>query len=326
MEPIRWGILSTGGIAAAFVRGLRQLPDAAVAAVGSRTAAAAEAFGAEHGIPRRHGSYEALAADPEVDVIYVATPHNLHAANVRLCLEAGKAVLCEKPFTVNAAEAAAVVALARERGLFLMEAMWTRFRPHMVELRRMLAAGAIGEPRLVRADYGFRSPFNPGHRLFARELAGGALLDVGVYPVSFVHMVLGAPEQVVSAAHLGETGVDEQMAAILSYPGGRQAVVTAATRTLSPRGAVVAGTEGYITIENPWYPPSAMTLHRPEQEPLRVELPPGDGGLSVQAAEVHRCLRAGLTESATMPLDESVAVMTTLDRIRAPWGLRYPGE
>lgn len=326
MDQIRWGILSTGGIAATFVRGLRDLPDAAVVAVGSRTQAAAEAFGDEHGIARRHGSYAALAADPAVDVIYIGTPHNLHAENMRLCLEAGKAVLCEKPFTVNAAEAAAAVALARERRLFLMEAMWARFRPHMVELRRLLAEGVIGEPRMVRANFGFRRPLDPAHRLFAPELAGGALLDVGVYATSFVHMVFGAPEGVVSAAHLGETGVDEQMAAILSYPGGRLAVITSATRTNSPRTAMVAGTEGYITIENPWYPPSALTLQKEGQEPVRIEPPHTGNGYAYQAAEVHRCLREGLLESPIMPLDESVAIMATLDRIRAPWGLRYPGE
>lgn len=326
MEKIRWGILSTGGIAAKFVEGLRELPDAEVVAVGSRTAASADAFAERYGIPRRHASYEALAADPAVDVVYIGTPHPLHAGNTMLCLEAGKPVLCEKPFAINAGEARAMAALARERGLFLMEAMWTRFRPHMVELRRLLAAGAIGEPRLVRAELCFRAPFDPAHRLFSPELGGGALLDVGVYPISFAHMVFGAPERIVSMADFGATGVDEQMAVTLGYPGGRLAVCVAATRTATAPAARVAGTEGQIDIPSPWWPPSALVLRRPDGSEERIEPPAAGNGYQYQAAEVHACLRAGRTESATMPLAESIAILETLDAVRAQWGLKYPME
>lgn len=326
MEKIRWGILSTARIADKFVEGLRALPDAEVVAVGSRTREAAEAFGARHDIPRRYASYEALAADPGVDVVYIGTPHSLHAANTMLCLDAGKAVLCEKPFAINAGEVRAMAALARERGLFLMEAMWTRFRPHMVELRRLLAAGAIGEPRLLRGEFCFRAPFDPAHRLFNPELGGGALLDVGTYPISFAHMVFGSPERIVSMAHLGETGVDEEAAVTLGYPGGRIAVCIAATRTPMRTTAVVAGTEGQIEIVSPWFPPSALILRRPDGREERIEVPETGNGYNQQAAEVHACLRAGRIESETMPLAESIAIMATLDAARAQWGLRYPME
>jgi predicted dehydrogenase len=326
MKQIRWGILSTGTIARTFVEGLRELPDAAVVAVGSRSAESAEAFGARYSIPRRHASYEALAADPDVDVIYIGTPHTLHAENTRLCLEAGKAVLCEKPFTINAAEARSIVELARARGLFLMEAMWTRFRPHMVALRQALADGAIGEPRLVRAELCFRAEFDPAHRLFNPELGGGALLDVGVYPIAFAHMVFGAPERIVSMPHLGDTGVDEQMAAILGYSGGRMAVCTAATRTHAAPAVVIGGTAGWIEISSPWWPTSSLTLRRPDGSSAPIPFEERGNGYQYQAAEVHACLRAGATESATMPLDESIRIMETLDAVRAQWGLRYPME
>lgn len=327
MEPIRWGILSTGRIAGEFVEGLRALPDAQVAAVGARDRAAAEAFGERYGIPRRHGSYADLAADPAVDVIYVATPHSLHAEHTLLCLGAGKPVLCEKPMAVGLAEVRAMVDAARARGLFLMEALWTRFLPHMVELRRLLAAGAVGEVRMVRASLCFRAPFDPAGRLFDPALAGGALLDVGVYPVSLAHMLLGAPAAVVSAAHLGPTGVDEQMSAILSYPSGAMALAQAAIRTPGQNDALVAGDGGQIRISEGWWTPRGqLTLVGPDgvARPVPVELT--GNGYNYEAAEVQRCLRAGLAESPVVPLDESLAIAATLDRIRAQWGLRYPNE
>jgi predicted dehydrogenase len=326
MEKIRWGILSTGSIAATFVRGLRELPEAVIVAVGSRTATSAEAFGARFDIPHRHASYEALAADPDVDVIYVGTPHNLHAANTMLCLEAGKAVLCEKPFAINAVEARAMVGLARERGLFLMEAMWTRFRPHMVALRRAIADGTIGEVRMLRAELCFRASFDPEQRLFNPALGGGALLDVGVYPIALAHMVFGAPERISSLATIGASGVDEQMTAVLGYAGGQLAICSAATRTATPASALLAGTEGWIEISSPWLPPAALTLRRRDGAADSLPFTEVGNGYQYQAAEVHACLRAGRIESETMPHTESIAIMTTMDSIRDQWGLRYPME
>ncbi|MEC9381026.1 MAG: Gfo/Idh/MocA family oxidoreductase, partial [Candidatus Latescibacterota bacterium] len=228
-DPIRWGILGTGNIAKQFARGLTSVEDARLVAVGSRAPETAAAFGDEFEVPHRHATYEALAADDEVDAIYVSTPHPFHKDNSILCLTSGKAVLCEKPFTVNAAEAAAVIDVARAENRFLMEAMWTRFVPAVVRLRQLLAEGAIGDVRMVQADFGFRAGVNPEGRLFNLDLGGGALLDVGIYSLSFAAMILGAsPDQVVSAANLGSTGVDEQSAFLLRYEGGELAVLSCA--------------------------------------------------------------------------------------------------
>jgi predicted dehydrogenase len=258
MHAIRWGIMGTGAIAATFARGLTDLPDAVLVAVGSRTAQAAEQFGARFGVPRHHASYAALAADPEVDAVYIATPHPFHYPNARLCLAAGKAVLCEKPFTLNAREAAALIEEARARGVFLMEAMWTRCLPLFVRLRELLAAGAIGTPRMVQADFNFRTAVQPRSRLFDLELGGGALLDVGVYPVSLASMVFGTPTAITSQAHIGTTGVDEQCGLVLHHADGALAVLTAAIRTGGPNAALIRGTNGSIQIPRP---PSGSRLH-----------------------------------------------------------------
>lgn len=324
MKKIRWGILSTGGIAHEFARKSLITPGAELVAVGSRTAEAAEAFGAEFQIPHRHGSYEALAADPDVDIIYVATPHNLHYANTRLCLEAGKSALVEKAFTLNADQAADLVVLARQKHLFLMEAMWTRFLPAMAKVRDLVQSGAIGELRMVKADLGFRAEYRPEWRLLNRNLAGGALLDVGCYVVSFATMLLGNPTQVAGISHIGQTGVDEQSAILLGYPEGRQAVLSCAVRTDSSRDGWVLGTEGLLQLR----PLFAWTNH--------IVLKPAGGkerhfhfrniGFQHEIAEAGRCLRVGLLESPLMPLDESVSIMRTLDSLRRQAGLRYPEE
>ena len=326
MGKVRWGILGTGTIASQFVRGLRSLPEAEVLAVGSRSEDSAARFADKRGIPRRHAGYDDLASDPDVDVVYVATPHPFHAENATLCLEAGKAVLCEKPFSVNATEAERVVGLARERGLFLMEGMWTRFFPLMEEVRRLLSEGALGEVRMLNVDFGFRADPDPASRLFAPGLGGGALLDVGVYCVSFASMVLGHPSGSVGIPHLGETGVDEQASVVLEHEGGRLANLSIGIRTATPQEATIIGTEAYARIHAPWWRPASMTIARAGEEEETVEAPPSGNGFNYEAAEVMRCLEAGETESDLMPLDETVSVMRTMDSIRAAWGLKYPGE
>lgn len=323
-QKIRWGILGTGNIAHQFARGLSVLTDAELVAVGSRSQETADAFGDEFGVGRRHPSYEALANDPDVDAIYVSTPHSLHRENSLLCLDAGKAVLCEKPFTINAREAEEVVKAAREKQLFLMEAMWTRFLPALVRVRELLAERAIGDVRMVAADFGFRTNVNPKSRLFDPALGGGALLDVGVYPVSLASMILGAPARVAGLAHLGETGVDEQGAIVLGYAGGQIANLYTAVRTNTPHDARIMGTNGSIQINSPWWKPTALTVSVAGAEPEVVELPYEGNGYNYEAAEVGRCLRAGKLESDHMPLDETLAIMRTLDQIRAEWGLKYP--
>jgi predicted dehydrogenase len=326
VERVRWGILGTGRIAADFATGLQALPDAELAAVGSRSAESAAAFADRFGAARRHPSYAALAEDPEVDIVYVATPHPLHHENARTCLEAGKAVLCEKPFTLNAAEARDLVRLAHERGLFLMEAMWTRFLPAVVEVRRLLAAGAIGEARFLTADFGFRKAFDPRHRLFDPALGGGALLDVGVYLASLSSMVFGPPAETRSLSQLGSTGVDERAALLFGYGGGRFAQLTAAIATGTPQEATVVGDGGWIRLHPLWWKATSFTLAAAGREPETVVAPYEGNGYTHEAAEAMRCLRAGLPESPGMPLAETVEIIETLDRVRAEWGLRYPGE
>jgi predicted dehydrogenase len=326
VRKFRWGILGTGAIARQFVKGLRSLPEAEVFAVGSRSEVSAAEFADQRNIPRRHASYEGLAADSEVDVVYIATPHPFHAENAELCLQSGKAVLCEKPFCVNAAQAERVIELAREKGLFIMEGMWTRFFPLMEEVRRLLSEGAIGEVRMLNVDFGFRADLDPASRLFERRLGGGALLDVGVYCVSFASMVLGRPSGFVSLPHLGETGVDEQASVILEHEGGRLANLSIGVRTNTPQEATIMGTEAYIRIHAPWWRPESMTISRPTTEDETVDAPVSGNGFNYEAAEVMRCLEAGKMESDVMPLDETLSVMRTMDGIRAAWGLRYPGE
>jgi predicted dehydrogenase len=326
MDTIRWGILGSGGIAGKFATGLAELEDAQLVAVGSRSAESAAAFGERFGIPRRYASYEALAHDPDVDVIYVATPHTLHYENALLCLKAGKAVLCEKPFTINAGQAAALIAEARRRGLLLMEAMWTRFLPHMVALRQTIDGGVIGDIRLLRADFCFRTSVNPASRLFDPALGGGALLDVGVYNISLASWLLGTPGLSVSIARIGTTGVDEQAAIIFGYDQGQMALLATAIRTSTPSEALIAGTDGSIRVHAPYWGPSSFTISRPGQADEHVAPACVGNGYNYEAAEVMRCLRAGRAESEVMPLDESLAIMRTMDELRAEWGLRYPSE
>ncbi len=324
MEKIRWGILSTGHIAHEFASKVLKSPGAELVAVGSRTLEAAETFGAHFRVPHRHASYEALAQDPDVDAIYVATPHNSHYANARLCLEAGKGALVEKAFTLNAEQAVDLIALARQKNLFLMEAMWTRFLPCMAKVRELVQGGAIGDLRMIKADLGFRADDKPEGRLLNPNLAGGALLDVGCYVVSFASMLLGTPDQVSGLSAIGKTGVDEQSAILLGYPEGRLAVLTCAVRTASPRDGVILGTEGWITLQPPFGWTRHLTLKTAagKEQSFRFK----NDGFEYEIAEAVRCMRAGLIESPLMPLDESLAVMHTLDTLRQQAGLRYPEE
>lgn len=324
-ERIRWGIIGTGKIARRMAEALNSLPEAELTAVGSRAKETADAFADTFGIPRRHDSYQALAADPGVDIVYIALPHPWHASACLMCLEQGKAIVCEKPFTVNAAEAEQVVAKAREKKLFLMEAMWTRFLPLMTHLREMVAAGALGDVRMVRADFAFRSEVAPKFRLFNPDLAGGGLLDVGVYTVSFAEWMLGHAQEVASLAHIGETGVDEQCAIALKCPEGRLALLASATRTTTIPEACVFGTEGYARIHRYWWHASRMTVCVAGKEET-LDIPHEGNGFEHEAREAMRCLREGRTESPIIPLDDTLAVMRTLDTIRAQWGLKYPFE
>ena len=320
-DKIRWGILGPGAIARSFATGLKSVADAELAAVGSRSKDRADAFGNEFQVPHRHASYEDLAADRSVDVIYVATPHPYHLPCATLCLEAGKPVLCEKPLTVNAGGARQLAAAARDKKLFLMEGMWTRFYPAMYKLRELLASQAIGEVRMLHVDLGFRAGFNPTSRLFDPALAGGSLLDVGVYCTAFCSMIMGEPKELTGLADIGATGVDEQAAWVFKYDGGRLALCSSAVRTNTLHEAAVFGTDGVIRLPKLWWQPHKLIVK--DQE---VGCSFEGNAFQFEARAVGDCLRAGKLESEVMPLDESVAIARTMDRLRELWGVRYPME
>jgi dihydrodiol dehydrogenase / D-xylose 1-dehydrogenase (NADP) len=315
-----WGILGPGRIATRFATDLGNLPEARLVAVGSRTVERAELFAQRFHIERAYGSYEDLARDPDVDVVYVATPNPFHPEHAMLCLRHGKAVLCEKPMAVNEWHVQRMVECARENGVFLMEAMWTRFLPVMDQVRGWLAEGKIGDVRLLSADFGFRTEWNPQGRLLNPDLAGGALLDVGIYVLALASMVMGgSPVEIEAVAHIGETGVDEQSAMLCRYRGGALALLSCAVRTQTPQEARIHGTAGSIHIPGFWHATTA-TLQVYGQDPVQVVRP---AGYHYEAAEAMSCLRAGVTESSLMPLDESIAIARTLDRVRAYVGLAY---
>ncbi len=317
IEPLRWGLIGTGWIADSFATDLAFSVSGRAVAVGSRRLETANAFADRFEIPNRHGSYEELVADPEVDVVYVATPHPMHHPNTLLALGAGKPVLVEKPFTINAAEARELVAAARAAKLFLMEAMWTRFLPHIVQIRSLIAAGVLGEIVTVSADHGQWFAKDPGFRLFAPELGGGALLDLGVYPVSFASMLLGAPSTIKAMIEPAFSGVDGQSSTLFGYDSGAQAVLSCTSLAKSPTRAAIVGTEARIEIDGDFYTPSPFTLIKRSGETTRYDEPHQGRGLWYQANEVARCLREGLLESPLMPLDESVSIMQTMDEVLA---------
>ncbi|QXC61591.1 Gfo/Idh/MocA family oxidoreductase [Aquihabitans sp. G128] len=321
----RWGIAGTGGIATSFTEDLARVEGAEVVAVGSRTQAGAHAFAARHGIARAHGSYEALAEDPDVDVLYVATPHPDHHAQALRALAAGKHVVCEKPLALNAAQAAEVVAAADAADRFLLEAVWSRFLPAYDVLRQVLADGEVGQPQQVDADFGYVMAFDPGHRLFDPALGGGATLDQGIYPVQLGHLVLGPPDAVVATGHVGATGVDEHVVAGLRHPGGGLTVAKASLRASLACEARISGTLGAIELPAFMHCPQAITVSSPAGR-RTIEAPMRGHGLCHEAAEVQRCLQAGERQSPQHPWADTLAIAATLDAVRAALGVRYPGE
>jgi predicted dehydrogenase len=328
-ERVRWGVLATGGIAAAFTADLVDLPDAEVVAVASRTEASAKTFAERFGIPRAYGDWDALAQDEDVDVVYVATPHSAHRAAAGLCLEAGRNVLCEKAFTLNAREARELIALAKERGSFLMEAMWMYCNPLIRQLKALVDDGAVGEVRTVQADFGLAGPFPPSHRLRDPAQGGGALLDLGVYPVSFAQLLLGEPSEVMARAVLSDESVDLQTGMLLSWESGALASLHCSLVGGTSISASVTGSEGRIDIPYGFFHPDRFVLHRDGRDPEEFTARAEDGtraSLQHEAVEVMRCLRAGETESPLVPLDGSLAVMRTLDAVRDRIGVTYPGE
>jgi predicted dehydrogenase len=322
-NTVRWGILGTGGIAASFAADLPLVPGAELAAVGSRTDAAAAAFASRFGIPRAHGSWAALAADPDVDVIYVATPHAFHLDAALTCLRGGKAVLCEKPMTLDLATSTQLVDEARARNLFLMEAMWMRCNPAIRRITELVAEGAIGEITAVHADFGLQGPFEATHRLRDPALGGGALLDLGVYPLNLAHLILGAPASVQSWAHLTPEGVDDNTGVLLGYDSGAVAVLTCSLIGETRNAATITGTLGRIDLPSGFFVPRSFTLNRVGTSPEELTFPFEGSGYQYEAAEVQRCLTSGLPESPLMPHATTLELMHQMDKIRTQINVTY---
>ncbi|TFH17886.1 MAG: Gfo/Idh/MocA family oxidoreductase [Lentisphaerales bacterium] len=326
-ETIRWGIIGTGSIAHNFAKGLSALHDARVVAVASRSREAADKFGEEFSVTHRHIGAAELAANGDVDAVYVATPHPMHKNATLQCLEGGKAVLCEKPFAMNVSEATEMIGTARAKGVFLMEAMWTHFFPAMAETRKIIASGAIGEVRLVQSSFCFRAGWDPKNRLLSPELGGGALLDVGIYNVSLARMVFQRdPSRISSMVHLGETGVDEQCSVLLGYDDGAIATSTSAIRTNTSHDAAIYGADGHIKIPHMFWQPDRIIVKAGQADEEEISFERVGNGYNYEAEEVANCLRNGYLESSVVSLDTTLANMKTMDSIRAQWGLVYPME
>ncbi len=319
--------MGCGGIAGQYADDLVISRHGRLAAVGSRSAARARQFAARHGADQFYGSYEALAADPEVDIVYVATPHPFHMENTLLAIANGKHVLCEKPMALNAGQTRRMIAAARKKGVFLMEAMWTRFFPAMARLRNWLAAGRIGKVLAMEADFGIHFKVGPKHRIFNPRLGGGALLDLGIYPVSLASMIFGAqPEKIVSTVHKHRTGVDDHAVIAFEYTDGATASIGISSRVRLKNQTRIYGTNGMITVHEMFLHPNQLTLTADGQKPRTVNFPFDGAGMHFEADHVHQCLRKGKLQSDLMPLEETLAIMQTLDRIRKPWKLKYPNE
>ncbi|MGN6608557.1 MAG: Gfo/Idh/MocA family protein [Jatrophihabitans sp.] len=324
---IRWGVLAPGGIARDWTAALHATTASRVHAVGSRSLERAQAFAADFGVERSYGSYEDLVADDGIDAVYVASPHSEHHDHALLALGAGKPVLVEKAFTRNAAEAAAVIEAARSRGLLLVEAMWTRFLPHIDVVRRCLEDGVLGEIVAVEADHGqLLYPDGP-QRLADPALAGGALLDLAVYPIAFAHLALGSFTEVRATGVLADTGVDRSETIAVTGPSGAIGTLSSTMAAKTPCRASIAGTKARLEIDGWFYQPNTVRLvDTDDREVDRYDPPRREHGLAYQSAEFARLLSSGATESTLLPLDETLRIMQVMDEVRAQLGVRYPGE
>ena len=325
MSTFKWGILGPGGIARAFAKDLQLLDGHEVAAVGSRTLSNAQEFAKSFG-GTAYGSYEELVADPTVDAIYVATPHPSHKENVISALNAGKPVLCEKPFAVNAHEAREMVLAAEKNGVALMEAMWARFLPHYAHVREIIASGVLGQILTVQADHGQRLADRNIPRLIEPSLAGGALLDLGIYPVSFAHMILGNPSRITASAVLTEKGVDAQTSMIFDYGDGAQAILTTSMIEQTPCRAVVAGVNGWLEIDRTFYNPTSMRVVLFDGSVTQYPHTYTGHGLREQAEAFKKLVQSGKNQSEILTWKDTVDIMGTLDAVRSQIGLRYPFE
>ena len=325
-QEFKWGILGTGGIARAFARDLTFLNNHIVAAVGSRTKESAEDFSMEFPGCTAYGSYEELVADSDIDAIYVATPHPMHVTHTVLALNAGKPVLCEKPFSINSSEARQMVEASIHNNVALLEAMWMRFLPHIFDVRKILASGVLGEIISVTADHGQRLADQGIPRLIEPSLAGGALLDLGIYPVSFAHMVLGVPESIQAAAVMTDKGVDASTSMLFTYASGAQAILSTTMIAQTPCRAVISGVNGWLEIDRTFYNPASMRVHLYEGGTTEYQSSYQGHGLREQAIEFERVVRSGKYESEHLTHKHTLEIMELMDQVRSKIGLKYPSE
>jgi predicted dehydrogenase len=326
LNTTRWGILGTGKIAREFATAIAATPGAVLAAVASRDAATAAAFASEFGAQASYASYQALADAADVDLVYVASPHPMHAENALMALKAGKGVLCEKAFTVNRREAESVVALAREKKLFLMEAMWTRFMPALAAVRRIVAEGAIGTPTQLTADFGFFAQVGAEHRLINPALGGGALLDLGIYPLSIACALLGAVDSVRASATMGPTGVDTQTGFVLKHANGAISSCVCSLLARTPCELTIAGPLGYVRMNTRFHQTTSISVALADGTAYDLPTPYLGNGYVHEIMEAQRCFHEGLIESPGMTHQETLALMGIMDDIRGQIGLSYPGD
>jgi len=322
----RWGILGPGKIAHRFAEGLLSLPNADVYAVGSRSYERAEAFGKQYGTIKTYGSYEELARDKDVNIIYVATPHSEHYQHVKLCLENGKNVLCEKAFTINSKQLQELIKLAGRNKLFLMEALWTRFLPAIEKTLELINTGAIGEIKMLQADFGFQAPYDVTSRVFNPALGGGTLLDIGIYPLFLSLLLLGKPAEIKAIAQFGDTGVDESLAVILKYNNGALAILNSSFIVKTSTKADIYGTKGHITINPRWFSQTSIIMNQYEKELVNINFNYRNNGYDYEAEEVMNCIDNGLTESPKLPLSFSLDLMQLMDAVRQQIGLVYDAD
>ena len=316
-SPVRWGIVGTGAMARTAARDLQLLPQAEILAIASRSHANAQAMARELDVPRAYGSLDALCADPEIDLVYIATPNHRHAPDTLAALAAGKGVVVEKPFALHANEARQMVSMARERGLLLMEALWTRFLPGICKLQELLAQGAIGTPTLLQADFGFTAPFDAQSRLYAPELGGSALYDIGVYPLFLAQLLFGAPEHIEAHARLAPTGVDASCTISCRYTSGVLAQCAASFECDLPTEARIMGSQGRLELARMFHMPTKLTLvNNSGQHEIAIAKALGKGYTHQFAAAID-AYRAGQCECPLWTHSQSLALMETLDRVRA---------
>lgn len=325
MSNFSWGILGPGGIARAFAKDLTLLEGHTVGAVGSRSLSNAQSFADDFG-GTAYGSYEELINDSTIDAIYVATPHPAHHDNVISALDAGKAVLCEKPFAVNAKQAQAMVDAASRNKVALMEAMWARFLPHYAQVREIIASDVLGPIISIHADHGQRLADQNIPRLIEPQLAGGALLDLGIYPISFAHMILGNPVAIISSAVMTDKGVDAQSSMIFTYENGAQAVLTTTMIEQTPCRAVVAGLNGWLEIDRTFYNPASMRVVLNDGSVTEYPNTYSGHGLREQAESFKQLVQSGKLQSDILSWKDTVDIMKSMDTVREQIGLKYPFE